>query len=226
VVTHRSVQAWRRLARELRSRAGERGTAVFVVLLVLTVLSAIGVFAARAAGLNQRTSGYERGSTQAGYVSDYGANIMLTEMEKNSWPAMEANMDRGTENCQATMYIDAAVGDPARGCVRLTLSEFQGILVRQGSPAIMFDPTGGSLGPAPVNRPAPEIVVEVSDKGAGAIPPGQTKRGKEVTVTAYGAVRPVLAQDGGGACVTPQELQSVQVSGTKSTKVRTTLRPQ
>lgn len=62
------------------TRGQERGTVIFVVLMVLTVLSAIGIFASRSAGLNQRTAGYSRQVTEAQYIADFGVNAMRYEL--------------------------------------------------------------------------------------------------------------------------------------------------
>lgn len=53
-------------------RAGERGAAVLVVVLLITMLLGIGMFAARSASLAAGSSGHERQMTQAQYVADYG----------------------------------------------------------------------------------------------------------------------------------------------------------
>ena len=52
-----------------RARASERGAAVFVVVLVLTLLSALGLFAVRSATSTNLSAGYSRQMTQTHYMT-------------------------------------------------------------------------------------------------------------------------------------------------------------
>ncbi|AUX21344.1 hypothetical protein SOCEGT47_018260 [Sorangium cellulosum] len=70
-----------RIARTHR-RAGERGAAVFIVVLVITMLTAIGLFAARAATLSTVASGHERQMTQTQYLTEYALSLALAELER------------------------------------------------------------------------------------------------------------------------------------------------
>ena len=69
-----------RTAKDGRDRASERGAAIFIVVAVLTLLSAIGIFAARAATLAEQASGYDRQNTQNHYVSEYALMAAATEL--------------------------------------------------------------------------------------------------------------------------------------------------
>jgi hypothetical protein len=63
-------------------RAGERGATVFIVVLVLTMLTAIGVFAAGAATLSTVASGHQRQMTQTRYLTEYAASLVLADLAK------------------------------------------------------------------------------------------------------------------------------------------------
>lgn len=65
-----------------RRRARERGAAVFIVVLVITMLTAIGVFAARAATLSTIASGHERQMIQTHYLTDYALSLALADLER------------------------------------------------------------------------------------------------------------------------------------------------
>jgi hypothetical protein len=67
------------LARRAR-RGRERGAAVFVVVLLITMLLGIGIFAARSASLSTATSGHERQMTQAQYLAEYGVLLSYAEL--------------------------------------------------------------------------------------------------------------------------------------------------
>src|SRR5260221_5745693 len=56
-------------------RSGERGAALFIVVLVVTLLTAIGVFAVHATSLAQLASGYSRHEATAFYVAELGMNL-------------------------------------------------------------------------------------------------------------------------------------------------------
>jgi hypothetical protein len=64
-----------------RARRGrERGAAVFVVVLLMTMLLGIGFFAAHSASLATATSGHQRQMTQAQYLAEYGLLMSYAEL--------------------------------------------------------------------------------------------------------------------------------------------------
>ncbi|WP_434046551.1 MULTISPECIES: hypothetical protein [Sorangium] len=69
------------IARSLR-RSRERGAAVFIVVLVITMLTAIGLFAAHAATLSTIASGHTRRMTQTHYLAEYAMQLALAEIEQ------------------------------------------------------------------------------------------------------------------------------------------------
>jgi type II secretory pathway component PulK len=61
-------------------RTSERGASLLVVVLVISLLMGIGVFAARSAHLATTSSGHERQMTQARYVAEYGLLIAVAKL--------------------------------------------------------------------------------------------------------------------------------------------------
>jgi hypothetical protein len=96
-----SMQAARRRA---------RGMTVYIVLLVIAMLSAVGVFATRSASLAVAQSGYFRQSVQTHYVTEYAVLATLAAIETDT-PGYIAEMEAHTEEYQAT-----EVGSEWRKC--------------------------------------------------------------------------------------------------------------
>jgi hypothetical protein len=65
-----------------RRRSAERGAAVFIVVLVIAMLSAIGIFAASAATLSTAAAGHERQMTQTHYLTEYALSLVLADLER------------------------------------------------------------------------------------------------------------------------------------------------
>src|SRR4051794_8708571 len=61
----------------LKHRSSERGAALFVVVLVVTLLTAIGVFAMHATSLAQLSAGYSRRAAAALYLAEMAANLRV-----------------------------------------------------------------------------------------------------------------------------------------------------
>ena len=82
------------LRARLRRRGRQRGTAVFIVVLMLTMLLGIGMFAARSAALATASSGNIRQATQTRYAADYAillATAKLSDGGSQSYLNQAAN---------------------------------------------------------------------------------------------------------------------------------------
>jgi hypothetical protein len=179
------------------SRIRERGVAIFIVVMVLTMLSAIGVFAMKAASLATQSSGYDRQSTQNHLAAEYGMLAATTELGSSRSKGHVDRLLSGTDTCAANrnVVVDAGV----LACYHLYAKDIQ-----QNIAVPLFDPAGGepivpgSLGPKMLDG---DFDVEITDPGpVGVLVPGddlgKTKsRYMEVTLTATGQVRPIA--DGG-----------------------------
>jgi hypothetical protein len=63
-----------------RRRADERGAALFIVVLIVVLLTAIGAFAAHATSLTQTASGYSRRAASAFYLAEFATNLVASDM--------------------------------------------------------------------------------------------------------------------------------------------------
>src|SRR5690606_1736538 len=63
------------LARRLRAHR-ERGSALFITVMVITMLTAIGIFSMHAASLADQASGFNRQGVQTTYVAEFGARAV------------------------------------------------------------------------------------------------------------------------------------------------------
>jgi len=90
------------------ARGGERGAALFLVVLVIVLLSAIGIFAVRVSTLVQVASGYNRRATSAAYVGELATNVLLADQSDD--PATyHVSMQVPTNDCRETKYAKAIV---------------------------------------------------------------------------------------------------------------------
>jgi PilX N-terminal len=182
-------------------RANERGTAIFIVVMVLTMLTAIGVFAMRASSLAGATSGYERQNTQNHYAGEYGMLSVVTELSTTRRSAYVTQMSTANDKCWATKDVTAPGGGVSVPCYRLYAKEVQNVLE---SGRVLFDQssgdaggpvTPGSLGPSGLDG---DFVVEMTDPGPVGAPVAGTDVGGtgprfrylQVTLTSIGQVRP------------------------------------
>ena len=77
------VRPARLLLARARARREQRGAAIFLVVLVLTIVAGIGVFSMRSAGLVDLATGYSRQSVQTTFIADYAARAAATYLEAN-----------------------------------------------------------------------------------------------------------------------------------------------
>ena len=75
-----------------RQRRQQRGAAVFIVVMVLTIVSAIGVFSMRSASLVDLATGYNRQSVQASFQAEYAARAAATYLQMD--PALVTSTAR------------------------------------------------------------------------------------------------------------------------------------
>ncbi len=66
-----------------RARGRERGAAVFIVVLVITMLTGVGLFAVRSSILSTTVSGYGRQMSQTHFITDYAMLAAAAELSTN-----------------------------------------------------------------------------------------------------------------------------------------------
>lgn len=91
-----------------RPGPGERGAALLVVVLVVVLLTAIGVFAVHVTGLSQLASGYSRRAASAFYVAEFATNALASDISGNP-ASYEQEMDKGGDCRQIAATIRAGV---------------------------------------------------------------------------------------------------------------------
>jgi hypothetical protein len=184
---------------------------VFVVVLVITLLSALGLFAMRSATFSNVTAGYSRQMTQTHYMTEYALTVMATDL---GGPARQnyAELMRSGEHtaqctgastqanptCFSVYYVDLekrvfqrnGTGEGAAKDDLLAAAVGVG-----GGGAV--EP--GSLGPAGLEG---DLRIELADiheamppmSGMALTGPGAGTLGYySVTMTATGTVRPATA---------------------------------
>ncbi len=66
-----------------RARRGERGVAMFIVMMLIVMVSAAGVVVTRSASLEIRSSGFVRQAGQTHYIAESGATAVVARLRLN-----------------------------------------------------------------------------------------------------------------------------------------------
>jgi hypothetical protein len=106
MVTPRTIPSLRRWVRRARARVGrsdERGATMFIVLMVLMILSAIGTFALSTARYEVRTSGYRRQRAQAQLAANYGGFAAQMSMDPSKAAWFVQQLTASGEPCQMNL---------------------------------------------------------------------------------------------------------------------------
>jgi len=188
------------LQHRVRRHAAERGAAVFVVMLVITLLTALGIFAVRSSSLSTMASGFNRQLTQTHYVADYAVVSVVGDLGLNAQVHSTMMASGANDQCVGYTQMLASNGQPT--CTQLGYNDLNKIVKANNPQNQLLQPPGGvypvsvvpgSLGPAPLEG---DMRVEVTDWHPAWPPlPGNdavtNKLGYAmVTVSATGLVRP------------------------------------
>jgi hypothetical protein len=192
-------------SRPLHRAPSERGAAVFVVVMVITLLTAIGVYAAHSASMVDTATGYVRQSSQAQGLSIYASLLAASELDEGRAAAILRQMDRRTEVCPSN-----PAGTPTLPCYKILDTEMSDrvrshpdngsieLIAHQSSD------TAGSLGPrhgrgdSVASGIEGTLMVEFLENYQTIPPAGEDKGGQghyktyELTLNAWSQVRPVL----------------------------------
>jgi hypothetical protein len=188
----------RRLARK-----SERGTTVLIVVMVTTLVTAIGLFAVRNASFIDRAVGYSRQSAQTGALADLGTTATIAEFGANKASALVAQMENAPETCVANHGVAGAT------CYRLFKGDLERSTQALASQPLLAssddDPDNfetGSFGPTA--SAFGDVFVEITEKGPTYRPIAGTDVGgtgrelkyARVTLTTTGMVRPQVPAGG------------------------------
>ena len=177
----------------LRRRRTERGMAVFLVVLVLTMISAIGVFSMHSASLVDRASGYNRQNVQATAMVEFGARGAATWMNYNR---DIVNTTARVDNCASALLK----ADTNAICSVLKDTSLNDMFV-QSAPTAFPDGLMGQLNsPWDQSTIRAEMATEMTEPFAAntAALPGSGGNIREMTVTTQARIFPT---DTGSATV-------------------------
>ena len=216
-----------------RRNRRQRGAAVFLVVMVLTLLTAVGIFAIRSASLVNVASGHQRQAIQTGQLAEYAARATISELShsestKHYVDLVTTSNDSANpadnEKCFATrlspgvechpMLVADLLGavrtrhpEPDRELLRLQTAEDEGSL----GPPLTDD---GDVTSALEGR----FRVEMHDRFDGPLIPGSDASGanevksQELTLTTYAQLR-MLGAGSGQWCPEDESLPSASVQG-------------
>ncbi len=181
--------------RRAKARKGQRGAALFVIMMAILLLSGLGMWAMHSASIIGRASGYSRAALQTQYIAEMG---ILAGTGYLSLPNMAALNHQAAQS--------AALGSSSDDCLSVSSGQYCRSISKQEIEAIpqmnasvtLTDTQ--SLSPADIPDPLQgDFTVEMTSPRP-VIVPGSPLSADEtpyrmVTLTSYGTVRP----DPGGA---------------------------
>lgn len=188
-------------------RSRQRGTAVFIVMMALVVLTGAGMWAVRSAGLTDAASGNNRAAAQTLYLSELGlsstaAYFSVPGMAKANYVQVQASIDGGTpDDC---LSVDRLAGND-EFCKRMDISDIDpGIRAASATDLPLLDSGAqGSMGPYGAmgftdpndDRVAGAFIAEMTDPRPVLVPGEDNEKNnyQRVTITSYGIVRPSTA---------------------------------
>jgi hypothetical protein len=163
----------------IRHRQEQRGAAVFIVVMVLTLLTAVGIFAVRSASMADIAAGYDREAAQTALVAQYATTTAATYLATPAGSVIISNM-KPNLYCQSNMGIQAA-------CFKLTSAMLETSTLQQGNEDL-FEPS--SLNANTIATTEADFMIELTDPAkSGELTPGNPTSPVEVTVTAIAQVR-------------------------------------
>jgi hypothetical protein len=194
-------------------RVSQRGAAVFVVVLVVTLLSALGLFALRSATLTNLSAGYSRQMMQTHYMSEYAMTLMAAEL---GGPARQNYADEMWSGKHVAECVGGAGGGALSNstCYPVFYTDVESRVQGYNSDSELLDPavepgsggalptdgTPGSLGPAPLEGDFRAELTDIHEsvppiEGMDLTGSSSTPRYYSVTMTVTSQVRPQTAAD-------------------------------
>jgi hypothetical protein len=163
----------------------QRGAAVFIVVMVLTLLTAVGIFAVRSTSLADVAAGYDREAAQASLVAQYATKAAAAYLATPAANTILVLMKPSTY-CQSNMNIMAPCFKMGSGLIEAsTLAAGNENLFETSSPSLNVN-----------GKVVADFVVELTDPSrSGKLTAGDTHSQVQVTVTAIAQVQQA------GACV-------------------------
>lgn len=183
------------LRQRLRRRRAQRGMAVFLVVLVMTMVTAIGVFSMRSASLVDRATGYHRQSVQSTAMVEFGVRGAATWLSPNRFEIENAKKDEVPlrhPNCAPALVAANANAECWVIQSERLLTQFE-----TSAPVLPSDGLVGQLSsPFESSVLRAEVTTEVTEtfKASAAARPGFTGGElKEITLTTQARIYPTDA---------------------------------
>ena len=183
-----------------RRRRTQRGAAVFVVMLVITLVAALGLFAVRSSSIANLSSGYNRQLTQVHYITDLAVAAAVADIGDNP-EGVKRQMELGPKVGEGEVICVAynEVNKPT--CWMRSYDDIQKTVTTRNAAGKLIEPVAagkvGSLGPVPLEA---DMRIELTDlhpalpvagfQQAGGSEANIQQMHAYVTVSASGLVRP------------------------------------
>ncbi len=192
----------------LRRRAGrqaERGAAVFIVVMVMTLLTALGIFAVRSASLADVAAGYDREGAQASLVAQYGVTATTSYMATEIGPTILDKLEQSITqvnppSCQANfLAAPIAAPGPRPACYTLGVPQLETSFIANSNETVFAPanltggPTGSTSSLNANETTNATFVVELTEGAKTGIPAPGSGDSVMVTLTAIAQVRPAAA---------------------------------
>lgn len=183
------------------ARRDQRGAALFITVMVITLLTAIGIFSMNAASLANQASGFNRQGVQTTYVAEFAARAVAAELVGKEQHYFR-HISAGTDDCRANLELKGLVGeDQLVPCYKLQTGEvweridtqFPGNVGTAQSPQVLGELNRGNLEGA--------FIVEMTDLARAGTPIAGEDVAQDqfkfmqVMITATGQVRPSSEDD-------------------------------
>lgn len=217
--------------RRLTARKEQHGSALFIVLMVVTLLTAVGLFAMRSASLSNQAAGYNRQGVQTLYLSEFAARSAAAELvgkEQHYFNRIVRGAASGGDDCRANRNLSALIAPERAPCAKL-LSQDMWDRVNTVFPGNVGSTTNrtllGDLGSSDLEG---AFVVEMTDVAQVGTPvvgedagPGRFKH-MQVLLTATAQVRP---RPPAGSSVTTCQNALTVTSSLQTLRARVTFGP-
>lgn len=206
-------------------RASERGAALFVVMMVVTVLTAVGVVAAHRSSLVMSASGYGRQANQTRRLAELAGRVMASELGGGNAGAYLRSLSQAsnTEDCPSNRGATAVAGFSPTPCFLMDNAALNGRVASQGlEGSLLVDPVAsapGSLEPLGLDAAGPtlegSVMIEMLERNSVEVTAGEDAAASELatvefTVTSWAQIRGTSAA-GGPWCGTTASSQGSSV---------------
>jgi Tfp pilus assembly protein PilX len=178
--------------------AEQRGNALFVVLLAISLLTAVGMYSMRAASLANQAIGFNRQSIQTGYIADFAARAVAAELVGNEQHYFQY-ISQGADDCRANRDLAALTAPNRPPCYKLQTSEVWQRVVARFPSNVGTDTAPTLLGTLSQAGVEGAFIVEMTDLARAGSPIAGEDVGADqfkhmqVLVSATGQVRPTVA---------------------------------